>query len=61
VYLGNTDLTQREGYNGWNSWIFEYKDSFGGDLHTNPFGIYVYSAYFVWTIFTTVGYGDYYT
>ena len=26
VYIGNTDRRHREGYDGWNSWIFEYSD-----------------------------------
>lgn len=29
-------------------------------MQTNPGGLYIYSNYFMWTIFTSVGYGDYY-
>lgn len=41
------------------SWIRNNEEEFG-TLASNPSGIYIYSLYFIWTIFTTVGYGDVY-
>ena len=43
-----------------DSWILNNEDAFG-TLASNPYGIYIYSLYFIWTIFTTVGYGDIYS
>lgn len=43
-----------------DSWIRNNEDEFG-TLASNPYGIYVYSLYFIWTIFSTVGYGDVYS
>lgn len=56
IKIGELPVTEGLTY----SWIRNNEEEFG-TFASNPYGIYIYSMYFIWTIFTTVGYGDVYT
>ena len=58
IWIGSVDLTKGKHFQPPNSWVLRDYNQLG-TLKENPWGVYILSLFFVWTVLATVGYGCY--